>query len=350
MSNLDQSISVVTFETDVAPLLQLLDAQNQPLGTIHNFDPSLLQGKGGVRAYPAGVAVDPEGNRYVTWTLDQESNSFAGYISVLDRAGKVANIIRVPTGPTGVMGLTGVLWNNGWLYVLGHSDLSGNDTRILKIDPSTNTIARLQPQGVSGFRLPYAIVQDCRGDRYITDAGAGAIFKLSRDDSSLTLWTSGLSSEAGPLYIPGVGYYHAGATGMAFDPEEKNLYVTNLGNRQVVQIPVQADGSAGPSRLFIDGATVDKQQNLHGPVALYGADGLAFDMIGNLCVASNVLNEIHVYSPSGRLIQRYSASGAAMALDSPSNFTFRGHHLYISSLPDLDRRMNRTKMVSVAHH
>jgi sugar lactone lactonase YvrE len=41
---------------------------------------------------------------------------------------------------------------------------------------------------------------------------------------------------------------------------------------------------AGKIELFADGATIDKELHLQGPTALYFADGLQFDVKGNLYV------------------------------------------------------------------
>ena len=101
----------------------------------------------------------------------------------------------------------------------------------------------------------------------------------------------------------------------------------------VMRVPVQADGSAGAVEIFADGSTLNAaQKTTH---ALDGADGIAFDVQGNLYVCANQANEIQVLSPSGKLVTRYAGTGAA-ALDFPASLVFKGRSLFITNLSLFD--------------
>ena len=113
-----------------------------------------------------------------------------------------------------------------------------------------------------------------------------------------------------PLLLSNNPNLPVGANDMAFDRGQHYLYIDNAGNRQMFRIPVEPDGSAGPLQLFADGATIDSQLGLAGAVALYGADGIQFDVRGNLYVMANQADEVQVLSPAGELIAQSSRQAA----------------------------------------
>src|SRR5205823_3298942 len=93
--------------------------------------------------------------------------------------------------------------------------------------------------------------------------------------------------------------------------------------------PVERDGSAGPIQVFADGAAIDAAQ--HTSQALHGADGIMFDVRGNLYVCANQANEIQVLDPQGHLVARHAGTGAN-ALDFPASLVFHGTTLYITNV------------------
>jgi sugar lactone lactonase YvrE len=130
--------------------------------------------------------------------------------------------------------------------------------------------------------------------------------------------------------------------GLAFDRSGRNLYAANTGDRRVLRIPVDRRGNAGQVQIFADGATIDQRQHTTG--ALHGADGLAFDVEGNLYVAANQANEIQVLSPSGRLTARYAGSGPSQ-LDFPASVIFKGDKLYFTNASLFDDGVNSKMLV-----
>lgn len=113
---------------------------------------------------------------------------------------------------------------------------------------------------------------------------------------------------------------------------------------KIYRVPVEADGSAGPLELFASGAAIDVSQQT--TEALHGADGIMFDVAGNLYVCANsAINatgpagQIQVLSPEGQLIARYIGTGPN-ALDFPASLVFRGLALYITNLSFFDGGVN----------
>ena len=280
-------------------------------GSPENFGPSLAS----TCPNPEGIAADPKGNIY--------ASSFAfmpvANICVVNHGGSLVDMIPVAAGPGGVASLLGMLFVPGQgLYVLDFANGSAPNGRVLLVNPVTRGVKTI----ASGFAAPNGLAQDRHGMLYVSDSFTGEIRKVAPDGSSNTLW---VQSE---LLIPH-GTPAFGANGVAFDRNQRYLYVANTADDRVLRIPVEADGSAGPIEVFADGAAINMAQGTTH--ALDGADGIAFDVQGNLYVCANQANEIQVLSPSGALMTRYAGTGAN-ALDFPASLVFRGRTLYITNL------------------
>jgi sugar lactone lactonase YvrE len=173
-----------------------------------------------------------------------------------------------------------------------------------------------------GFAAPNAIAVDRRGNLYVSDSFDGTVTRVRPDGSGRVTWASD------PLFTT-TGFPPFGANGLAFDAGERHLYVANTGDSSVLRIPVRHDGSAGAMEVFARGADLDSRTG--GSRSLHGADGIQFDVEGNLWVCANQANEIQVLSPAGEIVARYRGSGAS-ALDFPASLVFRGRALYLTNL------------------
>src|SRR5207245_934633 len=166
--------------------------------------------------------------------------------------------------------------------------------------------------------------QDHHGTLYVSDSFAnpatqeGEIFTVSPSGGGKALWAHS------PLLAPR-GFPPFGANGVAFDRTQSFLYVANTADDRILRIVVDENGSAGAISIFADGATL-------GAGALDGADGIQFDVNGNLYVCANQANEIQVLSPSGALIARYGHNPGDDPLDFPASPIFHERGLYIANL------------------
>ena len=104
-------------------------------------------------------------------------------------------------------------------------------------------------------------------------------------------------------------------------PERGYLYVAETSRDEIYRIPYD-DGSLGAIELFARGTAGG---------ALDGADGIAFDVRGNLYVCSNQSDEIAVLSPDGVVIAEYRGTGAN-AFNSPASLVFKGRTVYVANL------------------
>jgi sugar lactone lactonase YvrE len=238
---------------------------------------------------PEGIAIDPRGNIYAS------SFGAAGTICVVDRAGLLVDTITIGSP------LIGMLFEQSQgLYVLdfGHASL-------LLVDPASHA-TRTVTTGLGG---PNALAQDRHRNLYVSDSFGGRIWKIAPDGTK-AVWTQDAR------LVPD-GFPPFGANGVAFDRSEQNLYVANTSNDTVWRIPVNADGGAGTLSLFASG--------------IDGADGIAFDVRGNLYVCANQADEIAVLSPAGARIATYRGTGSA-ALHFPASLVFRGRDLFVTNL------------------
>lgn len=255
------------------------------VGVVQNFGPNLTASC----PQPEGIALDPRGNVYAS------SFGATGTICVIDRTGTLVDTIAIGSP------LIGMLFEQSQgLYVLDFGKAS-----LLLVDPAshaTRTIA-------TSLGGPNALAQDRHRNLYVSDSFGGRIWKIASDGTK-TVWTQ-------DARLTTAGFPPFGANGVAFDRNEANLYVSNTGDDTVLRIAVNSDGSAGALSPFASG--------------IDGADGIAFDVHGNLYVCANQADEIAVISPAGVRIATYRGSGSS-ALHFPASLAFRGRDLFVTNL------------------
>jgi len=312
-------LSLVTLAALLAP--QPAFAGQPPVGVVTNFGPNLAA----VCHMPEGIAIDPTGNLYAT------SFAFApvANICVESPSGQIIDVIPVPAGKAGVASLLGALFEpSQGLYVVDFANGAPTNGRLLRINVVTHDVTVL----ATGFSAPNAIAQDRHRNLYVSDSFLGAIFKVAPDGSSKTVWVQDPRLAPQPGGSPPFG-----ANGVAFDRNQRFLYVASTSDSKIYRIPVEDDGSAGAMELFASGAAIDASQQT--TEALHGADGIMFDVRGNLYVCANSAQhpapgspgEIQVLSPDATLIARYDGVGQN-DLDFPASLVFHERALYVTNL------------------
>ena len=250
---------------------------------------------------PEGITASPNGLLYAA--------GLSGNICIYTLSGvEVGHLVVAPNHA-----LLGELYTPEGIYVADNNPgFSGG--RLIRVDPATGAFVVL----AEGFGAPNAIAQDHHGILYVSDSFAGAIYTVSPSGGGKTLWKADvlLQPHGSPPF---------GANGVAFDRTQSFLYVANTADDRILRIAVNKDGSAGAISIFADGATL-------GARALDGADGIQFDVQGNLYVCANQANEIQVLSPSGALIARYGHNPGDDPLDFPASPIFHERGVYIANL------------------
>ena len=271
-------------------------------GSIQNFGPELSA----TCNLPEGIAVDPRGNVYAS-SLNFGATSGPANICVLDRSGALVDVISVAPVAGGVARLLGMLFvPSEGLYV---GDIGGG--RVLRIDVGTHAATTI----ATGFGAPNAFARDHAGNIWVSDSFPGTVTKIAPDGATTTFaYPVELAPRAGET--PGFG-----ANGLAFDRNERYLYVAETSRDEIYRIRYDG-GSLGSIELFARGAAGG---------ALDGADGIAFDVRGNLYVCSNQSDEIAVLSPDGDVIAEYRGTGTN-AFNSPASLVFSGRTVYVANL------------------
>lgn len=273
------------------------------IGVVRNFGPDLS----GQCNLPEGIAADPHGHIYAS-SLNFNAASGPANICVLDRSGTIVDLISVPpAASTGVARLLGMLFvPNEGLYV---TDIGGG--RVVRVDVESHAVTHI----AGGFQAPNAIARDRLGNLWVSDSFPGTLTRIAPGGATTTFsYPTELAPRSGET--PGFG-----ANGVAFDRNEHFLYVAETSRDQIYRIRYD-HGTLGAIQLFAQGV---------GGGALDGADGIAFDVKGNLYVCSNQSDEVAVLDTAGRVVAEIRGTGAD-AFSSPASLVFVGRTVFVTNL------------------
>jgi sugar lactone lactonase YvrE len=291
---------------------------------VRNFGPDLRT----TCAFPEGIAADPSGRLYAS-SANLAAASGPANICVLDRAGNIVDVISVAPGPAGVAQLLGMLFVPGeGLYVADFGG-GGGGGRVLRVNVHTHDAAVV----ASGFLAPNGLARDEDGNLWVSDSFAGSITKIRRNGTTRTFTYANELKPAAGEFPP------FGANGIAFDREERYLYVAMTSRDQILRIRHE-DGELGRIELFATGTPGG---------ALDGADGIAFDVKGNLYVCSNQSNEVAVLSPRGRVIAEYRGTDDNR-FSNPASPVFVGRQVFVANLALFDPNPMHKVSVFTAPH
>jgi len=123
-------------------------------------------------------------------------------------------------------------------------------------------------QGSENITFPNALTFDCDGNLYVSDS-VGHIWRASAG-GGFSLWLSDPLLE--PLPDDPFGIPLIGVNGIAFNPDQDNIYFANTERSIIGRVHVQQDGSPGTPELVTT------------PFAVPTADGIALDVHGDIHV------------------------------------------------------------------
>jgi sugar lactone lactonase YvrE len=239
---------------------------------------------------PEGIAIDHDGSIYVTL-------SPRGEIRRIAPDGSQSTVAQL--SPPGVgFGPLGLAFDrDGDLYAA-----------VATFDPASSGVYRVGADGTkqriagsSAMVLPNAIAFDAQGRMYVTDSATGSIYR-SIGDGPFELWLQSPQFTGDGSFGFGVPL---GANGIAY--RQGSLYVAVTEKGRIMRIPLGSGGTAGTPRVVAEGPQ------------LVGADGLAFDVRGNLYIAANAQNKLIRLSPAGTI---QTLATAADGLDFPAGIAF----------------------------
>ena len=262
-----------------------------------------------------GLTVGPDGNIYVPTFGFNATGALTGnaVLYVIKPDGKLVRQVTIANSSPHVLGLR---FNpvNGFLLVL---DFGAG--KVLHVDPVTGASSVFVPPiANSGLN---ALTFDKLGNAYISDSFNGVIWKVGPNGGTPTVWSNS------PLLGPGSGLTPPfGANGVEFNNAGNVLFVANTAFHQIIQIPVNGDGSAGTASVFITG--------INAP------DGIAIDHDDNIWICANQEDDIVVINKTGKVIAKlgdfngFNKDGVARGFLFPASLAFSldGKTLYVSNL------------------
>ncbi len=271
-----------------------------PVTVLQAFNPSLDQ-------LPESITADDAGNLYF---------SMGGTLQKYTTAHQLVELAAIPIPvQQGAVTLGVKVGPDGDIYVIGAS-----------FNPAVSaaSVWRVSPDGqqVSSFAtlpansIPNDLVFDAQRNLYVTDSSQGQIWKIDPAGNP-EVWFADpllLGSQTAPIAGSPLG-----ANGIAFDRSRRFLYVANTDFGRIVRIGFHR----GRARA-IEVVTASD--------LLRGADGIAFDAVGNLYVAVNAGDRIAVVNPFGATSVLVEGS----PLDAPSSLVFGTgcadrHTLYLTN-------------------
>lgn len=273
--------------------------------------------------------------------VPEQGNKFGGYVLFSDiprnvvmkwQEGSGAIVFMKPAGYTGVAdygrepGSNGLALDaSGRLVLCEHGD-----RRISVLTPSGGKLTLADHWKGKRLNSPNDLAIRKNGDIFFTDPIYGlpkgaddpqreidfcGVYRLQKD-GTVTLQSREISRP----------------NGIGFSPDEKTLYVANSDGKDPVwrAFPVQADGNAGPAKIFFDSSQEKR-------IPRGGGDGLKVDAHGNVFATGP--GGVLVLSPQGKLLGRI-VTGEAVSNVGWGN---DGSVLYLASNMYLCRIQTKTK-------
>jgi sugar lactone lactonase YvrE len=266
------------------------------------------------------IASDPKGRLYAcdrvsgnVWRIDPKNLNLVVVGRVQERAigGKKVRA-----------NVSGIAFNQaGDLYLT-----AGGFSEVLRIrgrflDPDEPGIAQTfatQTEGANGIDF------DINGNLYITGGRNGRIYRTGPEGGKAQVFAQ---TPAHTRVLPdGKTQQAITANGIAFDKARTTLYITDTARGAIWKLAIGTDGRANQPTLMTQSALLE------------GADGPAFDYLGNLWVAASERNAVILVQADGRVFEVHKNDSKG-PLEFPTSVVFVDATAYVSNF-DAPRRDN----------
>jgi sugar lactone lactonase YvrE len=241
------------------------------LEVVNSFDASRSE-------LPEGIAIDEAGNIYVSLGPPIFVGGGFGQIRKITPDGAETVLVEYPDGPAPAGLAVDASSNLYYAYPVGEGDDRGGVYRLT----DDGSVERLS--GTENIILPNALAFDKQGNLYVSDSILGAIWRIPPGGSA-ELW---LQHELLAGCLPDDPF---GANGVAL--WEGNLYAANTGKGILARIPILTDGSAGEPEKVAGEDDCDAEVK-----ELYGMDGIALDVEGNVYALLVLQNKLVKIDPT----------------------------------------------------
>lgn len=218
--------------------------------------------------------------------------------------------------------VSGIVFNQaGDLYLTAGGFQEVLRIRGKNLDPNSPGVAETfasQTEGANGIAF------DKNGHLYASGGRSGRIFHTRPEGGKAEIFAQ---IPLHTRFLPdGTTAQALTANGIVFDKEGSTLYIADTARGAIWKLAIGADGRAGQPALLTQSALLE------------GADGPAFDHLGNLWVAANERNAVVIVHPDGKVfdMQKNDSKGP---LEFPTSVVFIGATAYVSNF-DTARRDN----------
>jgi len=250
------TLSKLITATAAAILLASPTMQAATLTTVATFDPSKSE-------FPENLVFDRQGNMYVSLLLNNE-------VQKITPAGAQTTYVTFNGAPGSLTAGLVINDDTGDLYVA--YDAAGQNSVIYVVHPDQSSqVFATFPVG-AGLD---GMTPDADGNLYLADAFLGYVWRVPAKGGTPEIWID--LHAPGSLSLPG-------PNGIKFDEFKRNLYVSVSFQGTIYRIPFGDQGQAGTPVAFATNIT---------------ADDFAFDLLGNLYVATEPSMSVVRVFPNG---------------------------------------------------
>ena len=226
---------------------------------------------------PEGIAIDKPGNIYVSLGPPFFVGGGYGAVLKLSPDGTETTILaEYPAGPAPA----GLAVDAPGSVYFAVPDPGGADVGVYRVTGDGD--AERLP-GTENMFVPNGLAFDKQGNLFASDSALGAIWRIPTDGSaSAGIWFQHeLTAGCTPQDL--------GANGIAF--WKGDLYVANTSRGALVHIPVMTDGSPGEPAVIAGNLDCE-------PEGLFGMDGIALDVHGNVYALLVLQNKLVRIDPT----------------------------------------------------
>lgn len=226
---------------------------------------------------PEGITIDKSGNMYVSLGPPFFVGGGYGAIWKISSDGsEVTELVEYPNGPAPA-GLVIDAPGNVYFALPDPGGTNGGVYRLTGDDDPERL------PGTENIIVPNGLTLDKHSNLFVSDSVLGAVWRIPSDGSApAEIW---LQHEL----VAGCTPDDFGANGIAF--WKGDLYVANTGRGALVHVPVMSDGSPGEPTLVAGNLDCE-------PEGLFGMDGIALDVHGNVYALLVLQNELVRIDPT----------------------------------------------------
>lgn len=224
---------------------------------------------------PEGIVIDEAGNIYVSLGLPGFAGGTSGEIWKISPDGAETVLVEIDVPPAAGLAVDAL----GNVYYAHPTNADDSTTGVYRLTSDGGT-ERLP--GTENIVLPNGLAFDKQGNLYASDSIRGSIWRIPPDGAAAAEEWFQHELLGGCPDLP------FGANGVAY--WKGNFYVANTAKGLLVRIPILIDGSAGEPEIV---AGVDDCN----PDELFGMDGIALDVDGNIYALLVLQNKLVVIDP-----------------------------------------------------